>query len=502
MKKRRILVAAPFAIFTPHLETDLEIIQNHLDVGDEVTVLFCNASMITCEANIDHKFSTCMKCVGRMKAGLDKLSGRVTVRSILNLSKLDKNEINSVNTEYVNIDELKSVYIDNFDVGWAVTSTLISIVRDPEPNLRVDRNKWIIKNYIQNSIAIYRSVRNYLRDMNYDEVYVFNGRAASLRAVFRASRAECVKRFTHDRGRNFKHYELYENSIPHDIQKREATIRLPWDAADDATREEVGSKFFEERSMSLKQSWVSFTEYQTKGALPDGWSNTKENIVIFTSSEDEFASIGDEWRNELYESQVLALGKIVPDIARHSDIQLYIRIHPNLKNVNNRHVKSILEMKSPNLVIIQPDSPVDSYSLLKDADKVLTFGSTMGIEAVYWGRPSILAGMCFYKNLGGTYNPSSHDEVVKLLLDKTLRKKNKVSALMYGYYQNTRRRRAALARGAERATRDFKGDEIAPLNKYRMMIKYLKKFDGILGRISLRVNNYRMGIGKNKSIRG
>ena len=74
--------------------------------------------------------------------------------------------------------------------------------------------------------------------------------------------------------------------------------------------------------------------------------------------------------------------------------------------------------------------------MIKKSDKVLTFGSTVGIEAVYWGTPSILAGIAFYKDLGGTYNPESHEILIQLLTSE-LKPKNKQLALMYGYYYNT-----------------------------------------------------------------
>jgi hypothetical protein len=96
----------------------------------------------------------------------------------------------------------------------------------------------------------------------------------------------------------------------------------------------------------------------------------------------------------------------------------------------------LYNLKSKNLTIIPPDSQISSYSLLQNCEKVLSFGSTVGIEAVFWGKPSILVGTMYYKDLGGTYNTNNHKEVIDLILAR-LEPKDKEPALMYGYFMKT-----------------------------------------------------------------
>ena len=57
----------------------------------------------------------------------------------------------------------------------------------------------------------------------------------------------------------------------------------------------------------------------------------------------------------------------------------------------------------------------------------------MGVEAVYWEKPSILAGMCFYRELGCTYNPETHVELMEML-GADLEPKDREPAIMFGYY--------------------------------------------------------------------
>ena len=68
-------------------------------------------------------------------------------------------------------------------------------------------------------------------------------------------------------------------------------------------------------------------------------------------------------------------------------------------------------------------------------EKVISFGSTMGIESVYWGKPSILAGRSIYEDLGGCYIPNDHEELIDLINDQ-LNPLSNLGALKYGYFQS------------------------------------------------------------------
>src|ERR1700758_3873405 len=70
---------APYAAWSPHFETELELIQLHLDSGDDITVITCDAALTYCEANQEREFSTCAHCVGRAREGLRRLSRPVRV---------------------------------------------------------------------------------------------------------------------------------------------------------------------------------------------------------------------------------------------------------------------------------------------------------------------------------------------------------------------------------------------------------------------------------------
>jgi hypothetical protein len=65
---------------------------------------------------------------------------------------------------------------------------------------------------------------------------------------------------------------------------------------------------------------------------------------------------------------------------------------------------------------------------------VVTFGSTMGAEATFWSKPSILLGRAAYEGLGVAHEPRTYEEFEDLVLDSTLTPRGRLAAFKYGYW--------------------------------------------------------------------
>jgi hypothetical protein len=432
----KVLVAAPFAINTPHYETSLELMQRHLDAGDEVVMLQCNAALFSCDANPHHAFAACAQCMYRRHAGLRLLSRPVRTAPVFSLTGEDRRALSALQLEFADIEDLKCYCPEGFDLGYAVLSSLISMLRSAEPDLHALRNRRLLRRLMIATYAVFRSVRNYLAAEKPDRVYVYNGRYASSRAVLRAGQQAGVDVYVHEVGSTIHHYALYLNHMPHELRPAERAAREAWAAADPAERVRVAEDYYRDLSRGVVQTWFAYTKEQQAGLLPPGWDATKLNIAIYNSSEDEFAAISDEWRSPLYASQIDGLRRIIDSVAGDARVHLYLRVHPNLRHVSDAFTARLAQLRGPNFTLIPADSPVSSYALLWNVGKVVTFGSSMGIEATFWGKPSILAGVSLYRNLGATYNPGSHEELVRLLY-ADLQPAPKEGALIYGYHRRT-----------------------------------------------------------------
>lgn len=426
-----VVVFSPYARWTPHLETDLEIIQRHLDQADRVTLLGCDAEMSTCDANPQHVRRLCRQCTGRRLAGLSLLSEKVSVEPFVRLTGEDHRALRDLPSRFADVDALKAYRIGSFDIGYAVLSSVVSQLRDPE--IHPEKHAKLIHRTLCNAFIVYRSIANFLEDRATDRFYAFNGRFAPLRAALRACQEKGVTCYTHDRGFDLRHYALFQDTFLHDRAYREMQIREAWQRGG-ADRESAAARWFQARSAGDGGSWFSFVEHQQASSLPEDWDPQKRNVVIFLSSEDEFVAVGDSWRNPLYRDQNHAIHSIVRSLqGKAGDLHLYLRVHPNLAGVDNHQTRELARIDAPFVTVIAADKPISSYALLRASEKVVTFGSTLGIEAVYWGVPSVLAGTSYYRNLGATYNPDSHAELIDMI-GRRLDPKPIDAALIYGYY--------------------------------------------------------------------
>lgn len=430
----KILIYMPFNDCVSHVGINLEIAAKHLNNGDEVHIIQCSGDLSYCEHNWNSLKSICTLCELARDKGLN----------LIHLPSQNRHELALDNfipdldlPDFSSIQELKAFEINGIDFGMAVSSTLISMLREQNPDL--DQYKNLIKQNLLFSIGVYEAIKHHIKKIEPDVFYLFNGRYASLRPALRAAQNLGVKTFVHERSGVLKRYSLTEDTYPHDIEYMKNQIELYWnDKTPLVEKKEIARQWFEERRKGKDQSWHSFTKSQMDGALPEGFDPSKRNIAIFNSSEDEFESIVG-YQNPIYKNQIDAIHAIInADI--DDNIRLYLRIHPNLKDLDNsqtQELKELSEKKVLNLIVIPADAEIDSYKMMDRCEKVITFGSTMGIESVFWKKSSILVGHALYENLGGVYIPKNHDEVVELI-NSHLNPTSIVGALKYGYWQAIR----------------------------------------------------------------
>ena len=463
-----VLVFSPYGGFTTFLATDLEIIEQHLAAGDQVSAVVCDYDLESCDYNEQHLLQNCLKCIGRRQSGYRQLSpGLEEVRLADLLRSEDRSRIAQLDEELSTVSELESLVLDNFDIGYAVLSSIITLRRDPD--IDISAEALTIGRMARAAAFVYLGFLNLLRDQSPDRVYLFNGRMAPMRAALRACEREGIPVYVAEVGCDENHYSLTENAFPHNIECREKDIQQLWKDSPHTyeQRIKIASDWFEARACpSVDKN--RFIKNQQAGKLPEGWDDSVHNVACFTSSSDEFAAIGKEWENPLFEDQEQGLQWILEQTAsRADDLHIYVRMHPNLKGVTNEETRQLRELSGPHFTIIPPESSISSYTLAQAADTVLTFGSSIGIESVYWGTASVLVGNCFYRNLQATYNPGTVDELPDLL-SRELEPKDREPALLYGYYFATFGKRFRYYQPASSKTGLFKGHCIRAPLLYRL----------------------------------
>ena len=430
-----VFVFSAHSLWTPHYATELEIIENHIASGDNVIHFTCYGDLKACDTNMTHDFQVCLRCTDQTTCGRKLLSADVPTLPIIKLDNAAKSKIRQFvkGLKYNSIPEVQRVTYKALDAGYAASASLISNLRDSNPDVKKYSEE--IVNLLISSIEVYESTLKFIHQYRPDRIYAFNGRFAAVKPILRAAQTAGVDCYIHERGATMNKYGLWKNTTPHDIKYMLKLINSHWDQANAENRRSIGEQFFTERLRGIDQGWFSFTKHQEK-ILPENWDHSKKNIVIFNSSQDEFASIGPEWNNPLYEDQLTGIKRIAEDLSSERNTRLYLRVHPNLRNVDDEFTRAIYNLEYENLTVVTADSKISSYELLFNATSVITFGSTMGIEAAYWRIPSISLGKSFYYEMKATYNPTTHGELINLLKSE-LEAFGYEQSLKFGYFYKT-----------------------------------------------------------------
>ena len=113
------------------------------------------------------------------------------------------------------------------------------------------------------------------------------------------------------------------------------------------------------------------------------------------------------------------------------NIHFYLRIHPNLKNNKYKYHTDLFKLEQiyPNISIIKGNSPISSYSLMSNSDKIIVFGSTMGIEAGFFGKQVLLLSPANYQELSVCYYPKSIIDIENFIDNKINFIPNKINAI-------------------------------------------------------------------------
>ena len=417
----------------------IEAANKHLNEGDNVLFITCGSKVGFCNDNYLGSTLACSVCQKKQIHRAKKWVSKVLDVHCINeyISKDIQDFANEYVFEYDNLEKLKDVVFEGVEIGYGAISSYVSYTRNIEPEM--NRVRPYLDSLMRMEIRTILAFKQIINNFKPDLIIFHNGRFAHFKPIYGLALVNnidfiCTETVTASDGTI--QIDNIPNNIPHDFVCRGAMFKDFYDKQiNDVNRETVGRSFFENRKKAVFAGDTIYVKDQIQGKMPDGWSEEVENIVIFNSSEDEFFAIGSKYRNvALFKTQLDGIIAIMEHYKTDKSKHFTLRVHPNLKGLPFNYHLGLYKLNYPNLTVISADSDISSYALMEAADKVITFGSTMGIESTYWKKPSISIGFAFYRTLDVVYTPSNLEELWDLIDNRNLTPKEQRNCLPYGYY--------------------------------------------------------------------
>ena len=139
-------------------------------------------------------------------------------------------------------------------------------------------------------------------------------------------------------------------------------------------------------------------------------------VSLFTNLAWDSAVIG---RDLAYDSMLDWIADAVDAAGVLEGVVFVVRVHPAEEHWGTMQpVTGALGELPANVRVIGPEQPLSSYALLALSDLVLTYTTTVGLEAAVRGVPVAVAAKTHYRDRGFTHDVRSPDELRSLLRAK------------------------------------------------------------------------------------
>ncbi|HCK41992.1 MAG TPA: hypothetical protein DHW22_10200 [Planctomycetaceae bacterium] len=358
------------------------------DQGNEVTLTYCNSKAGTCAANYAGSPIACWICRNRVKSTAAALG--IQAIPLETGTEAGPSNLPPSMSEKKKLAE---------GVQSGITSTFRTFIRDSNASRVISRIK---RRYFCTSSRLLQSLKNLALKKKPDRIEVFNGRHACSRLALITAESLQIP-FNTLEGTTRQKPIIFRGHTPHDriaIQKR-----MMQHAADP----QVADSYYRQRRQPKNNK---FARKHALDFAPPRAEHFQRKASIFLSSQDEFESLGKAWV-----SPFLNYAPIVYEACLQNPETLFcIRFHPNQADISSDVITPFQKTAAlPNTCVYYPTDNANTYTLIEWSDLVITFGSTVTVEACWMQKPVIQLGPSFFDQLDVSYNPTTCQEFLELL---------------------------------------------------------------------------------------
>jgi hypothetical protein len=316
--------------------------------------------------------------------------------------------------ETYSFDDLASFVYQGVEIGGLCIPTVRWLLR--RHHLISDpRSRQLLIEFIRGGVNIVDTLQRLLQEQELHSMVVFNG------VFFPEGIARAVAL---QKGLPVVAYEVsgarLKVFLSHGVAAGGGLITIPEDFQMSATQEADLDGYMSQRIRGTVGQAGLWPEM--KGIEPDlqAFADQHKNVVsVFTNVIFDTSQYG---ANTVFESMFDWLDEIIKLASLHQESLFVVRAHP--AEVFPRHeseelvgdwLKEHSYLATPNIRFIPPTDYISSYELLNISRFCLVYNSTIGLEAVVLGIPTITAAAGRYSGAGVTHAPASRKAYIKLM---------------------------------------------------------------------------------------
>jgi len=343
----------------------------------------------------------------------DALQPAESLMQLVNLTCIDERDLAPELMDQIHAQSI-------FDLQYTLQKEHISIDTHPR-----DRDLYRIR--YERNLAVARAVLKLLEHNEFDVMVIPNGSILEFGMIFRLARWFGLPAITYDFGEQRARIWLAQNA---EVMRQDTASLWAVRGEDPLTdREEVA---LEELYSARREGkvWANFTRRWQPGQrqgvqelrLSLGLDPDKPIVLLCTNVVGDSLALG---RQIFTEGMAEWLEITIRHFAKRQDVQLVIRVHPGELLGAGYPSTEIVRHALPNLpghiVVVPPDSPINTYDLIAQASLGLVYTTTVGLEMAMGGLPVIVSGATHYRGKGFTYDPESKDEFLAMLASKAIK---------------------------------------------------------------------------------
>jgi len=224
---------------------------------------------------------------------------------------------------------------------------------------------------------------------SYNRVVTVNGRFTKNAVIREWTLSKSIPCRLIEFGASKESFQTYEVS-PHSMSELEDKISEFWESAEDSFRQRVSREYLTKLSVDKPITEINWRAKMQRNLIPP-----KEKLyscVFYTSTEAEYAGVGDSVPASKYQNQVQAFRAIVEELPT-DEWQIFLRRHPSNPSDEVKDAEHLLWeefRKFSNVFMIEPESPVDSIALGMSADLAVNYCSIIAMELVARGAQNVI----------------------------------------------------------------------------------------------------------------